>query len=241
MVIGLRNDGRVSMAYAVPGKRWSMLLILALAACGVCLAGSSQISNAPPLLSRSLGHVGWAVADFDGDSQPDVAITKAEARGSGYVYRLEFDLSTRRDRGLSQSQPDLPAITSSLFGLHLTPRDVDGDRDLDVVVTMGIARQPVAVWINDGQGRFEEADPAAFSAWIWLENISLSTQDRPETSQMTWDLGRRSPALPAGGRPVESPRRSGAPPIRSREPWVSRLPADQRPARAPPSYLSVPC
>src|SRR5437773_579501 len=49
-------------------------------------------------------------------------------------------------------------IIQSFSGFHLSPRDVDGDHDLDIVVTAGILRQPVAIWINDGQGGFSEGD-----------------------------------------------------------------------------------
>src|SRR4029077_15302628 len=112
--------------------------------------------------------------------------------GSGYVYWLEFDLSSRRAGETAHQVPGFPLAASSMFGLHLTPRDVDGDHDLDIVVTIGFARQPVAVWINDGQGGFEEGDLAAYPALGCLEEFSPSPQSRPESPRALYDQSRRS-------------------------------------------------
>jgi hypothetical protein len=204
------------------------------------MATTGGVLSAPPLLVRSLEHVGgWAVADFDGDSRPDMAITKMEAQGAGYVYWLELDLSTRRSNDSAQQSPGFPAIASSMFGLHLTPRDVDGDHDLDIVVTMGFARQPVAVWINDGQGGFEEGDLAAYPALTCLEELSLSPQSRPETNCVLYDQSRRSWfGLTVRGllQPVACSDH-GLVPLPGF--LISRLPTDRRSARAPPSVLRL--
>jgi hypothetical protein len=212
------------------------LLIVGLVAGGVCVASSGRIAGAPVPPARSLGHSSFAVADFDGDSRPDIAITKMEARGAGYVYWLELDLSTERESQSPFDRTGLPVVTSTIFGLHLTPRDVDGDHDLDIVVTAGLARQPVAVWINDGQGRFEEGDLAAYPALTELDGFSLSPQSRQEIAQAVYDEGRRTRlAQPAGsGRQPPAPR----PSLRDVHPlemFISRFRADQLPARAPPS------
>ena len=135
----------------------SPLLIFTLAGVSLCFAGSVRGSITPEP-GHLLDHIGWTVADFDGDNQPDLVITQTQGRG----YLLQFQLSGNREGGAPGRTlfPPLP----SAFGLHLTPRDVDGDHDLDIVITSGFARQPVAVWINDGQGRFEEGDLTAYPA-----------------------------------------------------------------------------
>jgi FG-GAP-like repeat len=212
------------------------LLVFSLAAGNVCLPATSAILSAPALPLRSLTHLDWAMADFDGDSLPDVAITKMEARGAGFVYWLELDLSTNHG-GESPAQPGFPAIASSKFGLHLTPRDVDGDHDLDIVVTMGIARQPVAVWINDGQGRFAEGDLAAYPALTCLEDLSLCAQSRPETSPLLYDQGRRSSIGLIVSNLSQSVPPSDVRPTSRPELLISRFPTGQRLARAPPSVL----
>jgi FG-GAP-like repeat len=241
MAIGFRNDRGVLGALRAFSNRCVPLLMLALATCGASLGASGRVINAPPLPQRSLDNLGWAIADFDGDSQPDLAITKSEARGSGYVYWLELDLSARPDSKSPQTLPGLPALSSPVFGLHLTPRDVDGDHDLDIVLTVGVARQPVAVWINDGQGGFEEGDPAAYPAWVWLENFPLSPSRQSESAQMAWNIGRRSPSgLLADSDLIQPVLRAAPGPVRPPEQGFSRLRADRRPARAPPAHLSFP-
>ena len=71
------------------------VLILALAAGSACLAAPGGVMAAPLSSVRTLSQSGWTLADFDGDSQPDVAVTKMETRDGGYVYWLEVDLSTK--------------------------------------------------------------------------------------------------------------------------------------------------
>src|SRR5258706_2034112 len=147
------------------------LLLFAVTTAGVSLASSGRLPTAPSPL-RSFEQSGWAFADFDGDNRPDVATTRMQGRDR---YSLQLDLSTRREDGLHRKGA-LPALPSSILGLHLTPRDVDGDHDLDIVITSGLSYQPVAVWINDGTGQFEEGDLAAYAADLWHEDRSLSPQ-----------------------------------------------------------------
>jgi len=236
-MFGLRNNGHGATASALWRYRRIPSLIFTLAVANACLAASGRVPTGSPLPPRSLEHAGWAMADFDGDSHLDMAITKMEAQGSGYVYWLEFDLSSRRAGETAHQVPGFPLAASSMFGLHLTPRDVDGDHDLDIVVTIGFARQPVAVWINDGQGEFEEGDLAAYPALSCREELSLFPQSSPETNRALYDQNRRSrfglitsallqPVIFSDRRPVTLPGL-----------LISRIPSDRRSARAPPSVL----
>jgi len=212
--------------------------MLMFAAGNACLASPGPaVSTAPPS-QRSVSQLGWAVADFDGDSRPDVAVTKTEARGSGYVYWIELDLSTDRKGSSSQAQGNLPVVISSIFGLHLTPRDVDGDHDLDIVVTSGITSQAVAVWINDGKGGFEEGDLSAYPALTSLDDFTLSAPGTLDTTQLAYDQGPRSRfALPFCRGILQALDRSGLQALAGPEIAVSRFPLDQAPARAPPSCI----
>ena len=47
-------------------------------------------------------------------------------------------------------------------GLLIEARDVNGDHTVDLVFTSAWFRQPVAVLLNDGHGRFLRAEPGAF-------------------------------------------------------------------------------
>ena len=237
MLFGIQNDGRSATASSL-SRCWRIpLLLVALTAGGACIASTGRVLSAPPLPMRSLQHLGWAVADFDGDSQPDLAITKMEAQGAGYVYWLEFDLSTKREADPTRRRPGLPALASSVFGLHLTPRDVDGDHDLDIVITVGIARQPVAVWINDGQGGFAEGDLAAYPALNCREELSLSPQSGSDNTPLLCDPCRRSRFLMmvTDRLPVLSDSQSWV--VNRLQSSIFRFVTDQRPARAPPFVL----
>lgn len=55
-------------------------------------------------------------------------------------------------------------------GLHVAAMDVDGDHDLDLIITTEFSRRPVGVWINDGHGVFSKSDSAAWPAFIWHES-----------------------------------------------------------------------
>jgi len=235
MLTRLQTEGTTARTRQASRVGKLPLLILLLAGVNSCLASPGLVAGATP---TSVSQLGWAVADFDGDSRPDVAITRMEARGGGYVYWVELDLSTNRKDGSSQPQANLPAAVASISGLHLTPRDVDGDHDLDIVVTMGIARQPIAVWINDGKGRFEEGDLSAYPALTSPEDFAFSAPGTLDTTQPAFDQGPRSRfALPFCRGALQPLARSGLQRLARPESAVSLFPLEQAPARAPPSCV----
>ena len=121
---------------------------------------------------RSPGDSGFAgairgtagLADFDGDSRTDIAFAKLRGLVNGvFHYQIEVLLS---------AQPRATFEVESGRaggGLHITARDVDGDQDLDLVITTEFTREPVGVWINDGHGGFTPGDAAIYPASIWQE------------------------------------------------------------------------
>jgi hypothetical protein len=108
----------------------------------------------------------FAVADFDGDSKPDLAtvqvgqITASRAR---YWILLEMSAGVRQFIG----------VTAPVGGLEIAPRDVNGDNSLDLIVTTPWLNRPVAVLLNDGHGNFTLRDPEAFSTAMWRFETSL--------------------------------------------------------------------
>jgi len=58
--------------------------------------------------------------------------------------------------------------------LHLSPRDVDADHDIDLVITT-LSGERVGVWLNDGRGQFTEGVSAQYPEWIWHEWPNLYT------------------------------------------------------------------
>ena len=148
-------------------KRLFFFLILYLLA----LQGSLNINAATtsgfsPFLSQQnrfwVHNHTSVLSDLDGDSRSDLAISQFDGR----TYHIEIQLST---------EPEKRSLNSgtSEFGVHLVACDVDRDNDRDLILVSFTSVLPVAVWLNDGKGHFEEG-----SRWLWLNLIS---SDNPST------------------------------------------------------------
>lgn len=144
----------------------ALLAVFGQAACAATATGS------PAAFPTAIAP--FAIADFDGDNQPDLATVQAgQISPSRTRYWIRFQLSTGARQDIN--------VTAPAGGLEIASRDVNGDNALDLVVTTAWLRQPVAVLLNDGHGHFTNADPGAF-AWIWGEpwswNSPLSLDER---------------------------------------------------------------
>jgi hypothetical protein len=97
-------------------------------------------------------HDSFAFADLDGDRHADMAIAHPRGRVDGaYRYQIEIVLS-------AQPYGAFEIESGPVAGLRITARDVDGDHDLDLVITDAFTRETVGVWINDGNGQFTRAE-----------------------------------------------------------------------------------
>jgi hypothetical protein len=133
-------------------SRVAILLYCALTAITARAATAETQENTPAAATQWNSH--FAIGDFDGDSQPDLATVQSgpDRSDTRYWIRLEFSTGLRDDIGL---------IAPS-GGLHITSRDVNGDHFLDLVVSTAWQHHPVAVLLNDGHGKFTVRDPAQF-------------------------------------------------------------------------------
>lgn len=96
-----------------------------------------------------------AIADFDGDSRPDLASVEAAPSSSRNTrYWIAFHLSAGAGR--------IVGITAPTGGLQIASMDVNGDSFPDVVVTTLWTNQPVAILLNDGLGNFTPSNPSEF-------------------------------------------------------------------------------
>jgi hypothetical protein len=96
------------------------------------------------------------MADFTGDTHPDLATVELEKLDSASArYWIEIRLTEGRHQILKLRAP--------FGGLLITPRDVTGDGNLDLIVRSASSRAPVALFLNDGNGHFSRADVASFA------------------------------------------------------------------------------
>jgi hypothetical protein len=83
--------------------------------------------------------------------------------------------------------------------VELSSRDVDGDRDGDLIVFEPLSSQPIGVWLNDGAGSFHEARLADFRK-LWSEQPGSAWRGRfqPLTLFAISEERTQSVASPAG-------------------------------------------
>jgi hypothetical protein len=114
----------------------------------------TSLASQQAMLSRLSGiHV--AIADFDGDWKPDLAIVEtASLRRVQANYAIHLQLSAGSDLSFLINAPD--------GGVRVAARDVNGDSFPDVVVSSVNDERIVAVLLNDGHGKFSRAEPASY-------------------------------------------------------------------------------
>jgi hypothetical protein len=127
------------------------LLSFSTLACGA--AGATDVSNAQSFLFGP--DLSFSLADFDGDSNPDLASVQAgtsNALAADYWVQLQ----------LSSASGQTFRIVAPAGGVQITSRDVNGDNVPDLVLTRMWTEQPVAILLNDGHGTFSQVDPHGF-------------------------------------------------------------------------------
>src|SRR5262249_46952129 len=137
--------------------RFSELLLVftwtcALLLCASICRGTEAGVGVPQSPSVSPG-LPFAVADFDGDLLPDVAAVQIGQSGFAQTdYWIQVQLSASGRQTIHVMAPS--------GGLQVTAKDLNGDLAPDLVLTTSWSREPVAVYLNDGHGRFTRVDPA---------------------------------------------------------------------------------
>jgi FG-GAP-like repeat len=137
-----------------PVVRRVLLFWLALSGFAV-----SALAGTYPLPANASETAAWVLTDLDGDRAVDLASSDTGRRdGRGYVHNVNiyltgFEATSFVVRGPSAS-------------IRLSFRDVDGDKDRDLIVLEPWSSRPVGLWLNDGDGHFQEADVTAFASKI---------------------------------------------------------------------------
>ncbi len=90
-----------------------------------------------------------------------------------YRYRVDVHLST-------DLNTTFDVDSGAAGGLHIIARDVDGDLDLDLVISSEFGREPIGIWINDGHGAFTKGHAETYIGSIWQDTgQSFETPHRP--------------------------------------------------------------
>jgi len=189
---GVQHGKMKALGMDFRGARRGLTTGLAALLCLFCLiAGSAAASperfaNTDASSSASTGPgLPFTVADLDGDQRPDVANVQASQNSAGessYWIRLALTGSGRQ----------LIRLSGPSGGLQIEARDVNGDASVDLILATSWLHRPVAVLLNDGHGKFSNAEPSYF-----LDAIRGSNQKFDE---------RRAPSTETLAAPSESPR-----------------------------------
>jgi hypothetical protein len=164
-------------------------------------AGYAQTGNAGRPISLivhtavALRSTQFAIADFDGDRRPDLARVRVTRDGSPTSeYSLDFNFSSGAKTAIG--------IVGPSGGLQITPRDVNGDKFADLVVTSLLDSHFVAIFLNDGKGNFIAAKPSEFPGAVKGTDIRLRAPEDVPGARVALLSGRDS----AGYGGVAAPR-----------------------------------
>ncbi|HEY4709615.1 MAG TPA: hypothetical protein VIH46_05570 [Candidatus Acidoferrales bacterium] len=124
-----------------------------------CESKSPVVADALPsvLATPELGlGVGFAMADFTGDTHPDLAtveLNRLDSVGARYLIAVQF----------SEGGHQFLQLTAPFGGLLINAEDVTGDGNVDLVIRAARSGAPVTIFINDGHGHFTAAEPSGFA------------------------------------------------------------------------------
>jgi hypothetical protein len=185
--------------------------------------GVSRQSDNP-----SLGlTLGFSMADFTGDTHPDLAtvdLSGLDSNSARYVIEIQ----------LTEGGHQLLPLRAPFGGLLVTAKDLTDDGNLDLVVQTARSHILVAVFLNDGHGRFTAAEPSAFKI-----ALRETTSERKVTTRNFYVSATLvSPKHSTAGLPSRSVRnpqnQSGSLCYATNDAAVHRF-VPFAPARAPPA------
>lgn len=121
-----------------------------------------------------------AIADFDGDNEPDGAILlKSSPLGQGN-FEIELHLTGHSDSDIK--------VNSLESALTVEALDIDHDGDIDLVIEESISHKRLQIWVNDGHGKFEKGR---------LEDFPSAAAPTPEQVRSPERLDLPALSLPA--------------------------------------------
>jgi hypothetical protein len=151
---------RIQKSLGLAGALLRALAVLCFFPGAVCFADAASTPANQSSGSSLAFNSTFAIADFDGDRTPDLAIVELQTGTSAGT--TQYSIRLRLATGATQ----LFGVTAPAGGLQIVAQDVNGDSALDVLVSSAWLHKQVAVLLNDGHGKFTLADPGAFPAAI---------------------------------------------------------------------------
>jgi hypothetical protein len=146
-----------------------------------------------------------AIADFDGDQRLDLASIETGGAGSASTdYWIQLQLTESGRQAIHLVAPS--------GGLLIEARDVNGDNAIDLVLSTAWFKQPVAVFLNDGHGKFSRAEPSEFpGAWCsfpgkWDSPSGQAPEAIAIPPQPRTGICAETTSLPEIARPTEPVR-----------------------------------
>lgn len=161
----MKNIRSLSQVCKAPGYR-CLLQLLGFIVLWVSVSSVAEVQSAvldrpsslfPIPLEQSnpwLSYQSIVNTDFDGDHQFDQASIKFAKNG----YEIDVRLHAHPETRAKIFWP-----SSERVGLGLISCDVDQDGDQDLVLTSAQSLFPLAIWISDGAGHFQEGDKTFFA------------------------------------------------------------------------------
>lgn len=97
----------------------------------------------------------FVLADFDGDREPDLALVEmGNLRSARTNYSIRLHFTARAE--------SLIGVDGPIGGLRVAARDVNGNDNLDLILTSNLDTHFVTILLNDGHGNFSAAAPGAY-------------------------------------------------------------------------------
>jgi hypothetical protein len=181
---------RKSCVRLLPGSYVAQFLLVLAAVCAFILPVSAADASHSAVLMHLLRPGTALVADLDGDHIPDIASGIRTIRTpEGYSYQVDLDFSSN-----IEAKP-FSVVSTDSTGLKIESVDIDGDHDLDLLVSGRFSPQPIGIWLNDGRGRFTRGDLAKYVVPAW--HASQKLQSPNWDAAVTLHFARRPHIAPA--------------------------------------------
>ena len=145
---------------------------------------ATEHSSATSVLSHFNG-ARFVFADLDGDRKPDLALVEMQSQLSNKAnYSIRLQLSHGGESAIG--------VLAPFGGLRIAARDVNGDDNVDLIVTSILDAHFVEVLLNDGRGNFSVAASGDFPEFESETQESLNSPSGPRADQATLLIVRTS-------------------------------------------------